>query len=114
MQTSHEDSDFEHDDDAMFDASEEDSSPTTPDCKLVLSSNVLKRSERILNPANPEHARLIAAASKAGPEYYDSDLDDLPGDVKETNKPHLFRNVKWGSLATDHSNPANFTTEPEL
>ena len=68
----------------------------------------------MLDPANPDHAKLIAAASKAGPEYYDSDADELPGNVKETNKPHLFRNVKWGALATDYSNPNDFTTEPEL
>jgi hypothetical protein len=114
MRTSHEDTDFEDDNDAMLDASEEDSSLTTSGSKFVLSSSVLKRSERILDPANSEHAKLIAAAPKAGPEYYDSDLDDLPGNVKETNKPHLFRNVKWGSLATDYSNPADFIMEPEL
>ncbi|KAJ4350895.1 hypothetical protein N0V95_004343 [Ascochyta clinopodiicola] len=101
-------------DDIMFDAGNEDSSPVSPDNKLILSTNMLKRSERIMDPANPEHAKLIAAATKAGPEYYDSDTDDLPGDVKETNKPHLFRNVKWGALATDYSKRAVFTTEPEF
>ena len=114
VKTTHDDNDFNDDDDAIFDASDEDIPTLTPDNKLVLYSNVLKRSERILDPANPEHARLIAAAPKAGSEYYDSDADDLPGSVKDTNKPHLFRNVKWGSLATDQSNPADFTTEPEL
>jgi hypothetical protein len=109
----HEDSDYESD--AMFDAGDEKSSPNSSlDCKLVLSSNVLKRSERILDPTNPDHAKLIAAATKAGSEYYDSDADELPGNVKETNKPHLFRNVKWGPLATDYSHPSDFTTEPEL
>ncbi|KAF2621102.1 hypothetical protein BU25DRAFT_307008, partial [Macroventuria anomochaeta] len=82
--------------------------------KLILSSNVLKRSERMLDPSDPGHAKLIAAATKAGSEYYDSDADELPGNVKETNKPQLFRNVRWGSLATDYSNPADFTTEPEF
>ncbi|KAF1352638.1 hypothetical protein EJ07DRAFT_136483, partial [Lizonia empirigonia] len=110
---SHEDNDFE-DDEAIFDASGEDSSPASPDNRLILSTSKLKRSERILDPSVPEHATLIAATPKAGPEYYDSDAEDLPGGVKETNKPHLFRNVKWGSLATDYSNPAAFTTEPEL
>ncbi|KAJ4381475.1 hypothetical protein N0V86_002834 [Didymella sp. IMI 355093] len=108
-----EDSDYE--DDAKFDAGDEQSSPNrSPDCKLILSSNVLKRSERILDPANPDDAKLIAAATKAGSEYYDSDADELPGNVKETNKPHLFRNVRWGSLATDYSHPSDFTTEPEF
>ncbi|KAL1594816.1 hypothetical protein SLS59_008629 [Nothophoma quercina] len=114
VKITHDDSDFNDDDDAMFDPSDEDIPRLTPDNQLVLYSNVLKRSERILDPANPEHARLIAAAPKAGSEYYDSDADDLPGSVKDTNKPHLFRNVKWGSLATDHSNPTDFTTEPEF
>lgn len=109
----HDDSEYEED--TLFDAGDEDSSPTAlSDSKLVLSSNILKRSERILDPTNPDHAALIANAITAGPEYYDSDVDELPGNVKETNKPHLFRNVKWGSLATDYSNQADFTTEPEL
>ena len=113
VKTVHEDSDYE--DDAIFDAGDEQSSPdSSPDSKLILSSNVLKRAERILDPGNPDHARLIAAAIKDGSEYYDSDADELPGNVKETNKPHLFRNVKWGSLATNYSNPSDFTTEPEL
>lgn len=113
VKTIHEDSDYE--DDAMFDAGDEESSPNaSPNSKLVLSSNVLKRSERILDPTNPDHAQLIAVATKAGSEYYDSDADELPGSVKETNKPHLFRNVSWGTLATDYSNPSDFTTEPEL
>ncbi|XPS69757.1 hypothetical protein M3J07_002005 [Ascochyta lentis] len=102
------------DDDVVLNAGDEDSSSTSPDSKLILSTNMLKRSERILDPSNPEHAKLIAATIKAGPEYYDSDMDDLPGNVKETNKPHLFRNVRWGSLATDYSNPAVFTMEPEF
>lgn len=109
----HEDSDY--DDDAMFDAVDEQSSPnSSPNSRLILSSNVLKRAERILDPTNPKHAKLIAAAPKASSEFYDSEADELPGSVKETNKPHLFRNVKWGSLASDYSNPEDFTTEPEL
>lgn len=113
IKATHDDCDYE-DDDAIFDAGDEDSSPMPSDGKFTLSTNILKRSERILDPTNPEHAKLIAAAPKAGDEYYDSEAEDLPGNVKETNKPHLFRNVKWGSLATDYSNPADFTTEPEL
>lgn len=113
LKASHDDCDY-GDDDAIFDAGDEGSSPTPSDGKFTLSTNILKRSERILDPTNPEHAKLIAAAPKAGSEYYDSEAEDLPGNVKETNKPHLFRNVKWGSLATDYSNLADFTTEPEL
>ncbi|KAF3044469.1 hypothetical protein E8E12_010982 [Didymella heteroderae] len=113
VKTIHGDSDYG--DDAIFDAGDEQSSPnSSSDSKLILSSNVLKRAERMLDPTNPDHAKLIAAATKAGSEYYDSDAEELPGNVKETNKPHLFRNVKWGSLATDYSNPEDFTTEPEF
>ncbi|KAH6632929.1 hypothetical protein C7974DRAFT_310542, partial [Boeremia exigua] len=127
------DSDADDEDDVMFDAAAISSSTTagasttagpstsaavasssTLAPPFVLSTNVMKRSERILDPKNPDHARLIAAATKAGPEYYDSDADDLPGKVKETSKPELFRNVKWGALATDYSDPAAFPTEPEF
>jgi hypothetical protein len=113
VKTVHEDSDDE--DDAIFDAGDEQSSPnSSPDSNLILSSNVLKRAERILDPGDPDHAKLIAAATKDGSEYYDSDADELPGNVKGTNRPHLFRNVKWGSLATDYSNSGDFMAEPEL
>lgn len=88
--------------------------PTSSAEPLILSSTVLKRAERMLDPNNREHAALIAAAPKAGRDYYDSDGDELPGPVKETSKPHLFRNVKWGSLAHDYSDPTAFPTEPEL
>src|SRR5690242_18186714 len=81
----HEDSDYAGDD-AAFGAGDEGGSPTVaPDSHHILSSNILKRSERILDPTNAEHAKLIAAASKAGPEYYDSDADELPGNVKDTS-----------------------------
>ncbi|KAJ4318995.1 hypothetical protein N0V94_004132 [Neodidymelliopsis sp. IMI 364377] len=110
---SHDDSGFE-DDEVAFDAGDEDGAPASPESKLTLSTNILKRSERILDPSNPEHAQLIATAKKAGPEYYDSDSEDFPDAVKDTNKPHLFRNVKWGSLAEDYSNSAEFTAEPEF
>nr|GFD59128.1 hypothetical protein [Tanacetum cinerariifolium] len=43
--------DGDYEEDAMFDAGDENISPNaSPDSKLVLSSNVLKRSERILDP----------------------------------------------------------------
>ncbi|KAJ8119082.1 hypothetical protein OPT61_g72 [Boeremia exigua] len=111
VKNSHRDSDSDYHGDSDFDAGDEGSSPAN---NLVLSSNVLKRSERMLDPNNPEHAALIAATPKAGSEYYDSDAEDLPGNAKDTSKPHLFRNVSWGAFATDYSDPHAFTTEPEL
>jgi hypothetical protein len=72
----------------------------------------MKCSERILNATNPEHAQLIAAATKIGVGYYDSDKDDLPGPIKGIAKSHLFRNVTWGVYATDKSNDAEFPTSP--
>ena len=103
-----------YDDDSEFDAADERESDSPRSSPTVLFSTSLKRSERMLDPQNPEHAVLIAAAPKAGSEYYDSDAEDLPGPVKDTTKPHLFRNVKWGALATDYTDPTAFPTEPEL
>ena len=103
-----------HDDDSDFDAADEKESSSLRSSPTVLFSTSLKRSERMLDPKNPEHATLIAAAPKAGSEYYDSEAEDLPGPIKDTTKPHLFRNVKWGALATDYTDPTAFPTEPEL
>jgi hypothetical protein len=72
----------------------------------------MKRSERILNATNPKHAQLIAAATKIGADYYDSDKDDLSGPIEGIVKSHLFRNVTWGVYATDKSNDAEFPTSP--
>jgi hypothetical protein len=72
----------------------------------------MKRSKRILNATNPEHAQLIAAATKIGDDYYDSDKDDLPGPIKGMAKSHLFRSVTRGVYATDKSNDAEFPTSP--
>jgi hypothetical protein len=72
----------------------------------------MKRSQRILNATNPKHAQPIAAATKIGADYYDSDKDDLPGPIKGIAKSHLFRNVIWGVYATDKSNDAEFPTSP--
>ncbi|CAO2655494.1 Nn.00g042970.m01.CDS01 [Neocucurbitaria sp. VM-36] len=103
------------DDDAMFDAGDEDESPSDDaGQQLSLVTPVMKRNKRILNPNNPEHAKLIAGATKAGADYYDSDADDLPGNVKDTNKPHLFRNVTWGTQTTDYSSSADFSKESEF
>jgi hypothetical protein len=94
--------------------SDEDTpSSTSINQQLSLMTPALKRSERKLDMHDPEHRRLIARATKVGSEYYDSD-EELPGNVKDTSKPHLFRNIKWGTYATDSSNDAEFTTEPEL
>jgi hypothetical protein len=112
VKTAHKDRNY--DDDSEFDAADERESESPRSSPTVLSTTNLKRSERMLDPRNPEHAVLIAAAPKAGSEYYDSEAEDLPGPVKDTTKPHLFRNVKWGTLATDYSDPTAFPTEPEL
>ena len=87
--------------------------PASVHQKLLVVTPALKRSQRMLDPDIPEHQELIARATKAGSEYYDSD-EDLPGNAKDTNKPHLFRNVKWGTYATDLSNDAEFPAHPEL
>lgn len=77
-----------------------------------LAQPATKRSERILDPTIPEHARLIAAAPTVGADYYDSDADDLPGPIKGISKSNLFRNVAWGSNAIDMTNDADFPTLP--
>ncbi|KAG9197354.1 hypothetical protein G6514_001838 [Epicoccum nigrum] len=112
LRTAHKNRD--HDDDSEFDAADERESDSPRYPPTVLCSTSLKRSERMLDSQNPEHAALIAAASKAGSEYYDSDAEDLRGPVKDTTKPHLFRNVKWGPLATDYTDLTAFPTEPEF
>ncbi|KAF1937385.1 hypothetical protein EJ02DRAFT_356974 [Clathrospora elynae] len=102
-----------HADDSMFDAGdEEDSDNEQP--KFSLVTPAMKRNQRILDPSKPEHAALIASATKVGTEYYDSDAQDVPGDVKDTSKPDLFRNVAWGSYATSYDNEAEFVKEPEF
>jgi hypothetical protein len=82
--------------------------------QLSLSQPITKRSERILDPKKPEHAKLIAKGTKVGAEYYDSDADDLPGPIKGITKSHLFRNVTWGAYAKDMSNDADFPTRPSF
>jgi hypothetical protein len=104
------DPDEEH---AETDSNDDTPSSTSINQQLSLMTPALKRSERKLDMHDPEHRKLIARATKVGSEYYDSD-EELPGNVKDTSKPHLFRNVKWGTHATDFSNDAEFTTEPEL
>ncbi len=94
--------------DASIDASKDGN------VQFSLVTPVLKRHNRILDPARPEHAKLISTAVKAGPDYYDSDADDLPGRVKDTTKPHLFRNVAWGSQATDLANADEFSSAPDF
>lgn len=85
-----------------------------PALAVPLVARPLKRNQRILDPKVAAHATLIASASKVGDEIYDSDEESLPGDVEGTTKPHLFRNVDWGSAASDFSNDADFPTEPDL
>lgn len=73
----------------------------TANDKVDLVTPRLKRSDRIVNPQNPEDAKLIAKAGKASNDIYDSDEEDLPGPVKLVGKPELFRNVRWGDAAYD-------------
>jgi hypothetical protein len=100
------------DNDEMFDAGDE--SKGEDGTTITLITPTMKRNERMLDPTNPAHAPLIAAATKAGAEYYDSDDSDVAGDVKDTKKPGLFRSVKWGSYATDRSRDSEFVAEPEF
>ncbi|RMZ74486.1 hypothetical protein GMOD_00003533 [Pyrenophora seminiperda CCB06] len=72
----------------------------------------MKRNQRMLDPTKPCHAALIAKATKAGAEYYDSDADELPGDDKDTTKRKLFCNVAWGAYTTDYSNDDEFKQSP--
>jgi hypothetical protein len=105
--------DDEDHDDAMFDAGLENNSNNDVGPPLSLFTPIMKRNARILDPTNAEHATLIANATNVGSEYYDSDADDVAGHVKDTSKPHLFRNVAWGSYATDMTT-SEFPTEPEF
>jgi len=78
---------------------------------LMLPS--MKRKDRIVDPSNPKDAALIAAATKAGAEIYDSDLEDLPNaELKGVKRRQLFRNVNWGSAATDFANDGTFSKNP--
>ena len=81
---------------------------------VPISVPALKRNKRILDPKRADHAALIATAAKAGNEYYDSDVGDVAGDVKDTTKPELFRNVTWGAYATDYADVDNFKANPEF
>jgi hypothetical protein len=73
--------------------------------EISLVQPTMKRKDRIVDPSKPEDAALIAAATKAGAGIYDSDLEDLPNaELKGVKKRELFRNVKWGSAATDFAN----------
>ncbi|KAF2025792.1 hypothetical protein EK21DRAFT_32519, partial [Setomelanomma holmii] len=102
------------DEEAMFDAGHESDSDNESFEQLSLMQPTMKRSDRMLNTKNPEHAQLVANATKVGSEYYDSDADDIPGDIKGIKKSHLFRNVAWGSYATDTTNNDDFPTLPEF
>lgn len=85
---------------------------TTP--QLMLIQPAMKRKTRIVDPGSPTTAALIASASKGGAEIYDSDVEDLMEEVKGTNKPQLFRNVRWGPATTDYSDVATFPSHPEF
>ncbi|KAG9184957.1 hypothetical protein G6011_11787 [Alternaria panax] len=87
--------------------------PPNPPSALI-AAPTMKRMERILDPNRADHAALIAAATKAGTEYYDSDSSDVAGDVKDTSKPKLFRNVTWGAYATFYDNDTDFQAQPDF
>jgi hypothetical protein len=100
-------------DEVMFDAGDEDAFDNDDDDQqLHLVVPLMKRSDRILSLSNPAHVRLIAAATKDGPEYYDSEASDAEGDVTGTSKPALFRNVKWGAYAKAFIPDEDFPTSP--
>lgn len=86
--------------------------PTNP--PMPISTPALKRNKRILDPKRADHAALITTATKAGSEYYDSGVDDVAGDVKDTTKPQLFRNVTWGEYATSYDDEDNFKANPDF
>jgi hypothetical protein len=104
----------QHDDDPENDSSEDSDSDDEPVQQKALGPSLMKRSQRILDSTNADHANLIAATPKIGAEYYDSDADDLPGPIKGMTKSHLFRNVNWGAYAKDESNDADFPTHPSF
>jgi hypothetical protein len=81
---------------------------------MPIAGPTVKRNKRVLNPKKVGHAALIATATKAGTEYYDSDADDVAGDVKDTTKPELFRNVAWGVHATSYDNEDDFQAQPHF
>ncbi|KAJ4295553.1 hypothetical protein N0V90_007566 [Kalmusia sp. IMI 367209] len=85
---------------------------------VTLVQSTMTRKARIVCPSNPADAALIASAAKAGTDIYDSDVEDLAGEIDSstTHKPELFRNVKWGSAATitDSSPDEDFPTQPDF
>ncbi|KAL1794453.1 hypothetical protein ACET3X_007874 [Alternaria dauci] len=93
---------------------EDDDQPPPIPPSHPIAAPTMKRLKRIIDPEKAEHAALIAAATKAGTEYYDSDASDVAGDVKDTTKPELFRNVKWGAYATSYDNDADFQAQPDF
>jgi hypothetical protein len=110
--TYHDESSYEED--SVSDTQNGQKSDMSNAQQLSLMLPLMKRNQRILDPENPKHKKLIARATKVGSEYYNSDTEDQPGDVRDTTKPHLFRNVNWGTYATDETNDAEFPTRPEL
>ncbi|KAK7186403.1 hypothetical protein DPSP01_013118 [Paraphaeosphaeria sporulosa] len=83
---------------------------------IILKSALAARKQRIVDPKLAADALLILGATKASSDVYDSDADSLDGDAPSstTTKPELFRNIQWGSAASDYSNDADFPTEPSF
>jgi hypothetical protein len=83
--------------------------------EIVLVQPTMKRKDRIVDPGKPEDAALIAAATKAGTDIYDSDVDDLANaELKGVKKRELFRNVAWGPAARDFADDGSFPVNPEF
>ncbi|KAF1957103.1 hypothetical protein CC80DRAFT_561610, partial [Byssothecium circinans] len=68
---------------------------------ITLMQPIMKRKSRIVDENSPVDAALIAAATKAGPDIYDSGAEEDTAPLKGTAKPELFRNVVWGPTATN-------------
>lgn len=82
----------------------------TDNIKLIQPA--MARKSRIVNPADPGDAALIAASTKASDDIY---MSDTATDERTTdpNKPSLYKRVVWGPEATDVDYPGSeFPTDP--
>jgi hypothetical protein len=89
-------------------------SPPPPANEIVLVQPTMKRKDRIVDPRKPEDAALVAAATKAGTDIYDSDADLPNAELKGVKKRDLFRNVAWGPAARDFADDGSFPVNPEF
>jgi hypothetical protein len=102
---------FNKDKDGDAIMSDDDSVASEDD--FILMQPSMKRKDCIVDPNNAADAALIAAATKAGADIYDSDAEDLPNtELKGTKQKTLFRNVNWGAAASDYRDAAAFPVNP--